>query len=257
MSKPFSTTYTLCFIGAVCLVCSLLVSSLAVGLKPRQQENIKLDVKKNVLLAAGLAKAGESLSRDEIEARFASVTAVVIDLATGEETDVDPETFDQARAVKDPATSKDAPKKNPAKVKRVPNQAKVFKVFDEQGSLSQIVLPIEGKGLWSTMYGFLSLDADCETVRGITFYAHGETPGLGGEIDNPKWKAKWPKRKVYDDSGAVVLSVMKGTAGTPEDDPFHVDGISGATLTCRGVNGTVEFWLGPDGFKPYLDRLKK
>src|SRR5262249_21974321 len=137
--------------------------------------------------------------------------------------------FDQRKAQKDPAQSHEAPP-NQAKVLRVPNNALVYNVL-KNGQVDTIILPIEGYGLWSTLYGFLALDKDGNTVKGITFYQHGETPGLGGEVDNPKWKALWPGRKVYGPDGKPQLGVVKGQAGPAKDDPFRVDGLSGATIT--------------------------
>jgi Na+-transporting NADH:ubiquinone oxidoreductase subunit C len=122
----------------------------------------------------------------------------------------------------------------------------------EGDELKAIILPIEGKGLWSTLYGYLALAPDANTVVGITFYDHGETPGLGGEVDNPRWQALWPNRKAYDARGNAALRVKKGRAGPPEEDPHQVDGLSGATITSRGVTALIQFWLGDDGFGPYL-----
>ena len=250
-----SLGYAVLFATAICVVCAVVVSSSAVSLKPRQDRNADLERKKNVLLAAGLVAEGESLPADEIEARFGVVEAVAVDLKTGRE---DPEfnldRYDQTKALSDPATSYEAPA-NPAKVQRLPNRAVVYQLKDDAGNLEMLILPVEGKGLWSTLYGFLALDADLNTVRGITFYKHGETAGLGGEVDNPRWKALWPGRKAFDASGEPVISVIRGRAGSPEEDPHRVDGISGATLTGRGVGMLVQFWLGGDGFGPYLDRL--
>ncbi len=144
----------------------------------------------------------------EIDARFAPIRQVVIDLETGEETDVDPEGFDQLKAASDPATSRPAPE-NRAKVRRIPNQALVYRLEEEGGRLQMLIMPVEGKGLWSTLYGFLSLDADMSTVRGITFYKHGETPGLGGEVDNPNWKALWNERQAFDADGNVEIASSK------------------------------------------------
>ena len=107
-----------------------------------------------------------------------------------------------------------------------------------------LIMPIEGKGLWSTLYGFLSLDADMNTVRGITFYKHGETPGLGGEVDNPNWKALWNERQAFDADGSVEISVIKGRAGPASEDPHRVDGLSGATLTSKGVSESRSVLVG-------------
>jgi Na+-transporting NADH:ubiquinone oxidoreductase subunit C len=120
-----------------------------------------------------------------------------------------------------------------------------------------VVIPVEGKGLWSTLYGFLALDKDVNTIKGLTFYQHAETPGLGGEVDNPKWKALWPGRKAFGDDGQPKIAVIKGQAGPVAEDPYQVDGLSGATITARGVSHLVQFWLGTNGFGPYLKQFKE
>lgn len=117
-----------------------------------------------------------------------------------------------------------------------------------------IVLEVEGQGLWSTMYGYLALESDTTTIRGLSFYQHGETPGLGGEIDNPRWLARWVGRRVFDDGGAIRIAVVKGAAPPATKAPFEVDGISGATITSRGVTDMLQFWLGPSGYGPYLEK---
>lgn len=257
MSQRSSVGYTLGFAAIVCVVCAVLVSTAAVTLRDRQQANAELDRKKNVLLAAGLATADEPLDRAEVERRFASFEVVAIDLQSGEvATDVDVATYNQRRAQADPATSRPVTR-NDAQLTRVPNRVLAYRQVDEAGRVRLLVLPIEGKGLWSTMYGFLALGSDLSTVRGLTYYQHGETPGLGGEVDNPRWKALWPDRKVYDEGGEVALQVIRGTAGPPQTDPHRVDGLSGATITSRGVSAMIRFWMGPDGYGPYLQRLKK
>ncbi len=257
MSQRSSVGYTVGFAAIACVVCAVLVSSAAVSLRDRQQANAELDRKKNVLLAAGLATADETLARDEVERRFGTFEVVAIDLDSGTVADdVDVATYDQRRAQADPALSR-AVDRNAAQVTRVPNRVLAYQQRDDAGNVELLVLPIEGKGLWSTMYGFLALGSDLTTVRGLTFYQHGETPGLGGEIDNPRWKALWPGRKVYDEQGELELQVIRGSAGPPETDPHRVDGLSGATITARGVSATIRFWLGPQGYGPYLQRLKK
>jgi Na+-transporting NADH:ubiquinone oxidoreductase subunit C len=243
------------FAAAVCVVCSIFVAGSAVLLKDQQEANKLLDRQTKVLIVAGLIGEEESLSAQEIDERFKqSIKPMLIDLATGEPTDGDAVTFDQRKAAADPATSRVAPP-NDAKVARLPKQAVVFKV-QEKGELKSLVLPIEGKGLWSTLYGFLALKADSKTIEGITFYEHGETPGLGGEVDNPRWKSLWKNRLAVDDRWKPKISVVKGSAGTPKDDPFHVDGLSGATITSRGVTALVQFWLGENGFGPFLNKYR-
>jgi Na+-transporting NADH:ubiquinone oxidoreductase subunit C len=249
--------YTVVFSAIVCVVCAILVSTAAVTLRARQMANAELDRKKNVLRAAGAMGETETLAPDEVERRFGAFQVVAVDLRTGQE---DPAFatagYDMRRAQGDPASSRSAPG-NPAQITRIPNHAIAYKKLDANGRLELLVLPIEGKGLWSTMYGFLALGPDLTTVRGLTYYQHGETPGLGGEVDNPRWKALWPGREVFDPQGRPAIEVVRGDAGPPQADPHRVDGLSGATITSRGVTAMLQFWLGEHGFGPYLQRLKK
>lgn len=249
-------TYIVVFAAAVCLVCSIFVSASAVGLRERQVANRVLDRQKKVLTVAGLIEEGEAVGAQQVAELFRqSVEAQVIELASGEvDSGINPADFDQQKALKDPASSRPAPA-NSAGIRRLPNDALVYLV-KPQGEVEKIILPIEGKGLWSTLYGFLALAPDTTTIEGIIFYAHGETPGLGGEVDNPSWKALWQGRQAYDESWEPAIAVIKGAAGPPEDDPHRVDGLSGATITGRGVSELVRFWLGDGGFGPYLERFR-
>ncbi|MFQ5505140.1 MAG: Na(+)-translocating NADH-quinone reductase subunit C, partial [Planctomycetota bacterium] len=228
----------------------------AVLLKERQEMNKALDLQKKVLTISGLISEGEKITREEIQRRFAkNVRARVIDLRTGSPAEgIDPAGFDQHAAAADPERSKPAPP-NAAKVRRIPNNALIYEVVRDD-EIQAIILPVEGKGLWSTLYGFLALRPDVRTIDGITFYAHGETPGLGGEVDNPNWKALWKGRKAFDEKWQPRIVVKKGRAGSPEEDPYHVDGLSGATMTSRGVTHLLAFWLGDDGFGRYLERYR-
>ena len=256
-----STGYILMFASIICLVCSVIVSGSAVSLKPLQTINKQLDQKKKVLGVVNLYKAGEEITPEEINKRFSdNIEAKLIDLKTGEYVDASEEevaNFDQRKARQDPARSSTV-ESNPAKVARVPNQALVY-LQKKGGRVDKIVLPVEGKGLWSTMYGFIALESDTNTIAGITFYEHGETPGLGGEIDNPEWQARWPDRKAFDVKGGQwtpKIYVIKGKAGEPAEDPYNVDGLSGATITSRGVGELLQFWLDDDRFGAFLSNVR-
>jgi Na+-transporting NADH:ubiquinone oxidoreductase subunit C len=239
---------------ALCVVCSIVVSAAAVVLKPAQEVNKTRDLKRNILMAAGLYDAGLT-----IEEQFQRVDSRVVDISTGEyATDIDPEGFDQRAAAKDPATSvtldSDA---DIANIIRQSRYAMVYLVNDEAGDLSKVILPVHGYGLWSTLYGFVALESDGNTIAGLGFYEHKETPGLGGEVDNPRWKDLWKGKQVYRD-GAVAISVVKGSVDQGSDVAnWQVDGLSGATLTSRGVSNLVQYWLGEDGFEPYLRNLRE
>lgn len=254
----FSVRYILLFSAAICGVCAILVSSLAVGLKERQEVNEKLFKQRNVLEAAGLLASGEDATADRIAELFGRIEPMVVDLQTGEEVTegVDPVAFDQQREKKDPATSVQA-EKNSAGIFRIPNRAQVFKVKGEGGGVEMLILPIEGYGLWSTLYGFIALSADTTTVRGLSYYQHGETAGLGGEVDNPRWKALWPGRKAFDEQWNPKIEVIKGNAGPPAENPHKVDGLSGATITSRGVTNMLNFWLGDQGFGAFLETWRE
>jgi Na+-transporting NADH:ubiquinone oxidoreductase subunit C len=145
-----------------------------------------------------------------------------------------------------------------ASVGRRAKYAPVFRVKREGGNgIEAVILPVHGYGLWSTLYGFLALDLDLNTIRGLTFYEHGETPGLGGEVDNPRWKHLWVGKKAFDENGDLRIAVIKGQVNpSAPAAKYEVDGISGATLTSRGVSNLIRFWLGDEGFGPYLDRLR-
>jgi Na+-transporting NADH:ubiquinone oxidoreductase subunit C len=251
-----SNGYTIVFAAIVCAICGAFVAVSAVSLKPLQDKNVVLDRQRNVLSVAGLIQPGESVSADELSALFEQfVKPRVIDLATGEDNaTVDAGTFNQAKAAKDPARSSVAPS-NAAKVRRLPNQALVYEVIKD-GKYQSLIIPIEGMGLWGTLYGYIALATDATTIRGITYYQHKETPGLGGEVDNPRWKGLWVGRKAFDGRGNLKIAVKKGIAGPVDTDPYSVDGLAGATLTSRGVTNMLRFWLGEQGFGPFIEKYR-
>ncbi len=237
----------------LCLVCSVLVSAAAVGLRERQQRNKLEEKRKNILLASGLYQPGRSVAE-----QFRRIEPRIVDLRTGEfDRSFDPSTFDGRAAARDPQTSAPIPaERDLADIKRRSRYQEVYLVLDE-GRLRQLILPVHGKGLWSTMYGFVALEQDLNTVSGFSFYEHGETPGLGGEIDNPAWKGQWPGKRIYDNSGTLRIEVLKGAVDRQSAAAIHqVDGLSGATLTARGVGNLMCYWMGEDGYRPLLDRLQ-
>jgi len=254
--RQYSNAYIIGFATAVCLVCSIVVSTSAVALRERQDRNKVLDRQTKVLVVAGLIDEGQKATPEEVEQLFESnILAKIVDLESGEyDVDADAASYDQRKATKDPALSREAPA-NSAGLRRLPKQGLVYQRV-EGGEVLSIILPVEGKGLWSTLYGFIALAPDTRTIKGITFYEHGETPGLGGEVDNPSWKALWPGRKAFDQEWEPTIEVIKGSAGPVEEDPYSVDGLSGSTLTSRGVTNLVQFWLGENGFEPYLEKLR-
>lgn len=242
------------FTVALCFVCAVLVSSSRVLLRPLQEHNKTLERSRNILQAAGLYDA----NADVLELFKSKVTPKLVDLATGEYVeDMDAVTYDQRKATKDPALSQTIPAADDiAGIRRRANYVPVY-LIEEAGQVKTIVLPIYGYGLWSTMYGFLALKGDANTVLGITFYEHGETPGLGAEIANPIWQAQWQGKTVYDKEGHTAIKVVKGRVDPNQSGAKHIiDAIAGATLTSRGVSNLMQYWLGENAFGPFLARLR-
>lgn len=252
-AKNDSVLRTLTVAFMVCLVCGIVVATAAVSLRPVQQQNKLLDKQINILQAAGLYEPGM-----DVLAAFETIDRRFVDIATGEYVEM-PDSYDQRKAAKDPEQSISLDgEQDIASIRRQARVAEVYLARDENGELSRIILPVHGYGLWSTLYGFLALEADANTVAGLGFYEHAETPGLGGEVDNPKWKAMWSGKEVFDEQGVVAIQVIKGVVDATTPDAQHkIDGLAGATLTSNGVSNLVRFWTGEDGFGPYLQRLRE
>lgn len=283
---------------SVCLVCSFLVAGAAVSLKSWQDANKKRDIMTNIVRVAGI----EDRDIDEvgsIEAFFKEpaegdakdrlyIKDILIDLETGEsavetarqflglDESVDEKeviaSYDQYKAANDNRKDKDGKfiyakrldKSNDiaglAKIERISH---VYLLQDAEGNVKKYIFPVRGKGLWSVLYGFLSVEPDFQTISGLTYYTHGETPGLGGEVDNPAWKKQWTikenrkgemvGKQIFGDDGEVKISVVKGKA----QDDFSVDGLAGATITSNGVTNMLEFWFGSNGFKAYIEKQQQ
>lgn len=237
----------------LCVVCSVIVSAAAVLLKPQQIANKDLDRKSNILAAAGISESGKSV--DEL---FTQITTKYVDLETGKFTTDVPAKYDAKKAAKDPVLGKALTKD--VDIASIKYQAKVMPVYlvEKDGQIEKVILPVHGYGLWSTLYGFLALEGDLNTVIGLGFYSHAETPGLGGEVDNPNWKAIWPGKQVYTDGTMdPALGLIKGAVDSSSPKAKHqIDGLSGATLTSVGVTNLVQFWMGANGYAPFLTNLK-
>lgn len=211
----------------VALVCSAVVSLTAVMLKPRQDANRLAARAASVMSMAGGQGSGVPQTR-------------FVDLATG------------AYVERDPGSSKPLPAgRDPAGLGQREDVAAVFELREE-GRLRLVILPVRGSGYQSTLKGYLALKPDLNTVAALTFYEHGETPGLGARIEDDAWRALWPGKQVADADGVISLEVVKGAS----EGVHEVEGISGATRTGSGVNKLLHFWLGADGYGPYLARLR-
>ena len=232
---------------ALCFVCSMVVSFAAVNLKSIQEVNKAIDKQKNILQVAGVYHEGIDVNKT-----FSSFQPLVVDLNSGKFTDkFDPSIFDDKKAAQDPLLSVSL-ENDPASIGRRTNYATIYLLKKDDGSLDKVILPIHGYGLWSTLYGFIALEDNLNDIFGLQFYQHAETPGLGAEVDNPKWKAQWKGKKLNNENGELMIQVAK----TQKYKDHHIDALAGATLTSNGVDNLVKFWMGKDGFKKFLNNLK-
>lgn len=252
-----STVRTLTVALVVCLVCSVFVAGAAVALKSTQVENRQLDKQRSILAIAGLGDA--DLSGKQVKALYKErIVAKVVDLESGKFSDAhDANVFDPLKAAKDPKLSDALPgEQDIASIKRRERFATVYLV-EKDGQLDTLILPVRGYGLWSTLYGFMALKGDLNTVVGMGFYQHAETPGLGGEVDNPKWKGLWPGKTLFDEQGNLAVEIVKGGADPQSPKAVHqVDSLAGATLTSNGVENLLRFWLGQKGFGLFIANLR-
>jgi Na+-transporting NADH:ubiquinone oxidoreductase subunit C len=253
VSNKESFGKTIGVVVAVCLVCSIIVSGAAIGLRPQKEANKLLDRQTNILDAAGLLqKAGENI----VPTYEKYVESKVLDLDTGAFTDTfhgatDPAIYDQYKSVRKDGIR---PKVDTAKIIRRPNKVSVYYVKDDAGKVETIIVPINGSGLWNMMYAFLAIEPDGKTVKALVYYDHKETPGLGGEIQNRDWMATWQGKQLFDANGKVAIKVIKG--GAKPGDVSGVDALSGATLTSQGVEKSLAYWLGENGYGPFLTKVR-
>lgn len=241
------------------VVCSIALAAAVTLLKPIQDVNRALDKQRKILAAVGVLAEGEG-SADQVRQEFARLERFLVDIDTGAFRRIaldDP--FDQRKLTREPdASIALTADQDIAGLKRRALQADVYVLRGGDGKASRIVLPISGYGLWSTLYGYLVLSSDANTVAGITFTEHAETPGLGGEVDNPAWKASWAGKQVYADvQGAPVLALHKGVNLAKPEAVHQVDALSGATLTSNGVTHLIQFWMGDMGFRKFLANVRE
>nr|WP_284150246.1 Na(+)-translocating NADH-quinone reductase subunit C [Morganella morganii] len=248
-----SVARTFIVVFVLCLVCSIVVAGSAVGLKSTQQTQIMLDKQRNILDVAGLLTP--SMPADEIDAVYKKfIRAKMVNLKTGQMSDSTGK-YDLNDELRSDETSIAlSPEEDLAKIRRRANSAEIYLVQNGQGETSKIVLPVYGSGLWSVMYAFIAIDVDGITSEGITYYQHGETPGLGGEVDNPQWRKQWIGKKLFNEEGMPAIKIVRSGA---TDSPYGIDGLSGATLTSNGIQHMFDFWLGDNGFGPFLKTVRE
>ena len=250
-----SITKTIGVAFAVCLICSLVVSTSAVSLRDLQKENKLNDKRIKILQVADIYNPDQSISE-----QFSQLESKFLDFNTGmimsEFNNYNIDEYDQILVTKDPTLSSKIPQSEDiAIIKNRENVGKIYFLRDQMGKIDKLILPIRGYGLWGTLYGYISIEDDFNTVSGIEFYEHKETPGLGAEVDNPKWKSQWKGKKIYQ-GNQVTLEVIKGKVEKGDKEAvYKVDGLSGATITSRGVTNMVAYWFSESGYSNLFKEL--
>jgi Na+-transporting NADH:ubiquinone oxidoreductase subunit C len=227
-----SDRYTLFFAAAVCVICSLVLSLVTSVLRPYQERNIALDKKKNILKSLNLYDPDRGATMEDIERIYnEKIQEVIID-ARGNEV--------QGKSVQDAELD--------------PSMNHLF-LRKDNGALA---IPVAGMGLWDMIKGYLAIERDGHTVMGITFYEQLETAGLGAEIVNDMFTDNFKGKDILNSAGELVaVTVAKGKAEEASGGELRntVDGISGATMTGRGVTDLLK--AGAELYKPYLQKLWK
>jgi Na+-transporting NADH:ubiquinone oxidoreductase subunit C len=251
-----SVLRTLLVSFVVCLVCSLVVSYSAVSLRDAQEINKLNDKRSKILQAAGIFD--ETIP---VEEQFTKLEQKFIDFSNGQLLEyidgLDLSTYDPVEYSKKSGFSESINSgEDIAILKSQELFGKIYILRNEDESINKIILPVRGYGLWGTLFGFISLGSDLNTIEGLEFYEHKETPGLGGEVDNPNWKKIWKGKKVYDISNMVGIEVIKGKpVASDKNIAYKVDGLSGATITSKGVTNMMQYWFGDNGYKSALENL--
>ena len=242
------------FIGiGLCLLCSAIISLIAIQLRSVQNENVLKDMQKKIVSSAGL-----ELEYGSVENAMMNIKTIVVDLDQGKIVDINPNSYELSKELREEGKYKFLSAENDiASIKKREKYSKVFIEYKDD-KINTLILPVRGYGLWGILYGYLAIKSDFNTVAGLEFYEHKETPGLGAEIDNPKWKALWKGKKIYQENGEVSLKVIKGNVLASSDNiNYEVDGLSGATLTCNGVTNLIAYWMGSDGFLNFINNLRE
>lgn len=253
--RPESLARTLGVAAGVALACSLLVATAVHLLRPIERAYGLVDRNRAILDASGLAEPGEPLTDREVVERFLVLEPWIVDLDRGAPTDtVDPAGYDYRAAADDPSLAEPIPPElDTARLGTRPRYMPVY-LLRSGGRIERIVLPFYGRGMWSTIYGFVALQGDFTTVAGVAIDEQGETPGIGDRIENPAWLARWEGKRLYGPDGALRFRISTDATAAPA--AYRVDGITGATVTVSAVDAAMRYWFSSSGYEPLLARLR-
>ncbi len=252
-----SSLRALVVVTLVVAVCSLLVSTAVVLLRPIQQDYGAVEQARNVVRLIGDSHSDPDENDDLLLRRFRALDARVVDFESGRflpnapGPGLEPFISQHAQTTAVPVAQ------DLARLGVRANRVIVYLVWGQHG-LERMVFPVHGMGMWSTLRGYVALGSDLNTIADVSIYEQSETPGVGDQITRPGWLAKWRGRKIYDDNGVPQFAVASGKVEPGSASALHgVDAISGATVTTDAVTAMVRFWFGPWGYQSLLENLRE
>ncbi|TVQ94110.1 MAG: NADH:ubiquinone reductase (Na(+)-transporting) subunit C [Deltaproteobacteria bacterium] len=250
-----STGYIIGFASAVCVVCSVGVASAAMGLRDMQQANELNAFRKKVLEAVDLPAADDSgrrprLNNEEVADLFKERTRLILVDLEGEEVMAGASDEDKLQRV-------DQARRAVRNTGKPPEVSPVYLRVSEEEAVEGYAIELQGRGLWGPISGFLALEPNAETVMNVSFDPQKETPGLGAEIAQPPFMRQWRGKSIRDERGLTEVRVVKGSAALacPGRVEHCVDGVSGATITSRGVDDMVRDAV-KENYAAYLKQLQ-
>lgn len=230
--KNYSNFYIFRFAAIMVILVATVLALIATALKPRQEKNIEIEKKKNILASVNI-----EVEKGEIEEAYDTyITETFAVNPQGMKLEGE-DAFNMSleKQLEKPKTQRKLP---------------VYVCTLENGE-KRFIFPVRGKGLWGPLWGFVSLESDFNTIFGVNFAHAGETPGLGAEINTEPFMKQFPGKKLFNEKGEFVsVEIIKG--GAEPDNVHGVDGISGGTITSNGLESTIS-----DSFKNYLNFIKK
>lgn len=229
--RQFSNKYIFIFATVMVAIVAFVLSSAALFLQPMQERNAEVEKKRNILASVGVEADGATA--ENLYDKYITQT-VVIDVNAEIKEGVDAFTVDLRKEQRKPVEEQSFP---------------IFIAEFEDGH-SSYIMPLEGKGLWGPIYGYISLNEDLRTINGVTFDHKAETPGLGAEINTTEFESQFIDKELFKSDQFVGILVKKG--GADADDPHAVDGISGGTITSKALEEMIH-----DCLINYVKYLKK
>ncbi len=254
-----SPQYAFLVVLITALVCSSLVSAAVVVLRPIQLNNQMLDRSRNIMQLTGLLPSDGALEDEDMLKLYKTLDVRIIDIdAASYDGEIDPVTFNSRQVLNDPDLSIAIPAdQDQASLGRRSRFEPIYMVWNED-SLDRVILPVQGSGMWSMLYGYIALEADLNTISGMTFYEQNETPGLGDQITHGHWLEQWKGRQIYDFEGNPRFRINQGVV-TPDaaTAQYEVDALTGATVTGDAVTSMVHYWFGPHGYQAFLLAMRE